>query len=416
MTATDSKITWHSFLNPRIVVLLFQGFSSGLPLFLLLNLTQAWLAKSGLNVKTIGLFALMLMPYTWKFLWSPLMDRYAIPKLGRRRGWMAITQLLLFLLIGGLGMLDPHTQVPLIAGMTSLLAFASASQDVVLDAFRREILLDQEQGLGAAVFVNAYKFAALIPSSISLMLADHLPWQPVFWITGAFMLPGFICTLLIKEPTVYGEPPKNLIDAVVLPFKEFFVRSGWGNALWILAFILLYKMGDSLAVALSTKFYIDQGFTLTQIGAVGKLAGFWASIAGGIVGGIWMVKLGINRGLWVFGVMQALGVLAFALLAKSGADPYLLAFAVGTDYFVDAGLGTTAFVAFLSRSSDQRYTATQYALFSSLAAVPRTFLNSAAGYIVAGTGWFNFFILCFALAIPGLLLLPKIAPWNERDK
>lgn len=414
MTA-DSKITWQSFLNPRIVILLFQGFSSGLPLFLLLNLTQAWLAKSGVNVKTIGLFALMLMPYTWKFLWSPLMDRYAIPKLGRRRGWMAVTQLLLFVIIGTMGMLDPHEQIGLIASMTMLLAFVSASQDVVLDAFRREIMEDQEQGLGAAVFVNAYKFAALIPSAISLMLADHMPWQPVFWITGAFMLPGFICTLLIREPAVYGAPPKSLSEAVVLPFKEFFARSGWGNALWILAFILLYKMGDSLAVALSTKFYIDKGFTLTQIGAVGKLTGFWASIVGGIVGGIWMVKLGINRGLWVFGALQAIGILGFALLAKSGAEPYLLALAVGIDYFVDAGLGTTAFVAFLSRSSDQRYTATQYALFSSLAVVPRTFLNSAAGYIVAETGWFNFFILCFVLAIPGLLLLPKIAPWNEKD-
>jgi len=413
MTA-DSKITWRSFLNPRIIILLFQGFSSGLPLFLLLNLTQAWLSKSGLNVKTIGLFALMLMPYTWKFLWAPLMDRYKIPTLGRRRGWMAITQLLLFFIIGSMGMLDPHTQIALIAAMTMLLAFVSASQDVVLDAFRREIMSDEEQGLGAAIFVNAYKFAALIPSSISLMLADHMPWQPVFWITGAFMLPGLICTLFIKEPAVYGEAPKSLRDAVVLPFKEFFARSGWREALWILAFILLYKMGDSLAVALSTKCYIDQGFTLTQIGAVGKLAGFWASIVGGIVGGIWMVKLGINRGLWVFGILQALGILGFAWLVKSGTDPVYLGVAVGIDYFVDAGLGTTAFVAFLSRSSDQRYTATQYALFSSLAVIPRTFLNSTAGYIVAAAGWFDFFILCFLLAIPGLLLLPKIAPWNEK--
>jgi PAT family beta-lactamase induction signal transducer AmpG len=181
---------------------------------------------------------------------------------------------------------------------------------------------------------------------------------------------------------------------VVLPFREFFARSGWRDALWVLAFILLFKMGDSLAVALSTKFYIDKGFTLTQIGAVGKLVGFWASIVGGIVGGIWMVKLGINRGLWVFGAMQALGVLAFALLAKTGADPYMLAFAVGTDYFVDAGLGTTAFVAFLSRSSDQRYTATQYALFSSLAAVPRTFLKPAGSTSLSSASHWRFPACC----------------------
>lgn len=410
----EATATWHSYLNRRMLVLLFEGFSSGLPLFILLNLLQAWLAKSGLSVKTLGLFALSMFPYTWKVLWSPLMDRYSFGWLGRRRGWMALTQLLLFLVIGALGMLDPATQVQAVVVMTGVLAFLSASQDVVLDAFRREILPDNEQGLGAAVYINAYKFAAIVPSALSLIMADHMPWQPVFWITAAFMLPGLVCTLLVKEPEVYGEPPKNLRDAIILPFREFITRDGWRNALWMLAFILLYKAGDGLAVALSTKFYIDQGFTLTQIGAIGKVTGFWASIAGGIVGGIWMVKLGINRGLWVFGVLQALGILGFALLAKSGADPVLLALAVGIDYFVDMGLGATAFVAFLSRASDPRYTATQYALFSSLMVVPRTVLNASAGYIVAATGWFDFFIVCFALAIPGLFLLPKIAPWNEK--
>lgn len=403
---------WRPYLNRRLLILIVQGFSSGLPLFILLNLLQAWLAKSGVNVKTLGLFALSMFPYTWKVLWSPLMDRYHFARFGRRRGWMALTQLLLFLAIGAMGMLDPASQTSAVVVMTGLVAFLSASQDVVIDAFRREILSDDEQGLGAAFYINAYKFAAIVPSALSLILADHMPWSPVFWITAAFMLPGLICTLLVKEPEVYGEPPKNLRDAIVLPFREFITRDGWRQALWILAFILLYKAGDGLAVALSTKFYIDKGFTLTQIGAIGKVTGFWASIAGGIVGGIWMVKLGINRGLWVFGVLQALGILGFALLAKSGADPVLLALAVGIDYFVDMGLGATAFVAFLSRSSDPRYTATQYALFSSLMVVPRTILNASAGFIVDTTGWFYFFIVCFLLAIPGLFLLPKVAPWS----
>jgi PAT family beta-lactamase induction signal transducer AmpG len=406
--------SWHSYLNRRMLILLFQGFSSGLPLFVLLNLLQAWLAKSGLNVKAIGLFALIMFPYTWKFLWSPLMDRFSFGSLGRRRGWMALTQALLFLAIGLMGMLDPSTQISLIAGVACIVSFLSASQDVVIDAFRREILPDNEQGLGAALYVNAYKFAALIPSAISLILADRMPWQPVFWITAAFMLPGLICTLLVDEPQVYGSPPKNMRDAIVLPFKELINRGGWSRAMWLISFVFLFKLGDSLAVALSTKFYIDQGFSLTQIGAIGKLTGFWASIAGGIVGGVWMVKLGINRGLWVFGALQGASILGFALLAHSGADPILLAVVIGMEYFCDMGLGTTAFVAYLSKETDPRYTATQYALLSSLSAVPRTFLNSTAGYVVAETGWYYFFILCFILAIPGMLMLPKIAPWNAK--
>jgi PAT family beta-lactamase induction signal transducer AmpG len=416
MTASTEReaVTWHNYLNRRMLILLFEGFSSGLPLFILLNLLQAWLAKSGLNVKAIGLFALIMFPYTWKFLWSPLMDRFSFGKLGRRRGWMALTQVLLFLAIGLLGTLNPVTQVSLVAVVAAAVAFLSASQDVVIDAFRREVLSDNEQGLGAAVYVNAYKAAAIVPSALSLILADHMPWQAVFWITAAFMLPGLVCTLLADEPQIYGNPPKNMREAIVLPFKEFVTRDGWNQALWILAFVFLYKMGAAMAVALSTKFYIDQGFSLTQIGAIAKLTGFWASIAGGIVGGIWMVKIGINRGLWVFGAIQAISILGFAWLARSGPDPVLLALSIGMEYFGSMGLGTTAFVAFLSRTSDPRYTATQYALFSSLAAIPHAFLNSGAGFIVAATGWYDFFVLCFALSIPGMLLLPKIAPWNAK--
>ena len=404
-------LTWHSYLNRRILICVFLGFSSGLPLFILLSLMQAWLAKSGLNVKALGLFALVMFPYTWKFLWSPLMDRYSFGTLGRRRGWMALTQGLLFLGIGCMGMLDPLTQLPLIAAAASAIAFLSASQDIVIDAYRREILPDNEQGLGGAIHVNAYKVAGMVPGALSLILADLMAWQPVFWITAAFMLPGLICTFLIAEPRVYGTPPKNLREAVVLPFREFIARGGWGNALAILGFIFLYKLGDSMATALATKFYIDLGFSMTQIGAVAKTTGFWASIAGGLVGGIWMVKLGINRALWIFGVVQAVAILGFAWLAHAGADLVLLALVIGFEAF-GVGLGTAAFVSYIATTTDPRYTATQYALFTSLAAVPRTFVNSGVGFIVAETGWFLFFILCFVLALPGMLMLPKVAPWN----
>lgn len=407
---------WRTYLNGRTVSILFLGFSSGLPLYTLIYLMQAWLAKSGLDVKALGLFALVTFPYTFKFLWAPLMDRYAIGSLGRRRGWMALTQLSLFLVIGGLGMLDPKLELTLIAGTVFVIAFLSASQDVVIDAYRREILAENEQGLGAAIIVNAYKAASLIPSALGLVLADSMSWQAVFWIVAAFMLPGFVCTLLAKEPAVYGAPPKNLQEAVVLPFREFVQRDGWNQALLIIGFVLLYKIGDSMATALSTKFFLDIGFTTKQIGLAANATGWWAALAGGAVGGIWMIKLGINRALWVFGVLQAIAILGFAWLAKTGPDPLLLSAVFGFEAFASLGLGAAALVAFMSRATDPRYTATQYALFSSLAAVPRTFINSSVGYIVAETGWFWFFIVCFILAFPAMMMLPKIAPWNTRNE
>lgn len=413
--ASTSPITWKTYLNTRMLTLVFLGFSSGMPLFTLINLMQAWLAKSGLNVKALGLFSLVMIPYTWKFLWSPFMDRFNFGSLGRRRGWMALTQGALFIVIGAMGMLDPYSQVPLIVALALLLSFLSASQDIVIDAFTREILADNEQGLGAAVKVNAYKVAGLVPGALSLILADHLSWQAVFWITAAFMLPGFLCTLLVQEPKVYGTPPKNMREAVILPFKEFIQRDGWNKALWILAFIFLYRIGDGMAAMLLTKFYIDTGFTLTQIGAVAKLTLFWGSIAGGIVGGVWMVRLGINRALWIFGAIQALTSLGFAALAYVGPNLVALALALAFEAF-GVGMGTAAFVAYIAKTSDPRYTATQYALFSSLAAVPRTFATATVGFIVAQTGWLWFFVFCFFVAIPGMLMLPKIAPWNDASE
>ena len=416
MTTPEQKKSWISYLNGRTISILFLGFSSGLPLYTLIYLMQAWLATAGLDVKALGLFGLMTFPYTFKFLWAPLMDRYSIGRLGRRRGWMAVTQIGLFLVIGGVGMFDPKQELSLIVLAVAAIAFLSASQDVVVDAYRREILAEEEQGLGAAIIVNAYKAASLIPSALGLVLADSMSWQAVFWIVAAFMLPGFICTLLAREPAVYGAPPKNLEEAIVLPFKEFIQRDGLKQAIIIIMFVLLYKIGDTMATALSTKFFLDIGFTTKQIGLAANATGWWASLAGGAVGGIWMIKLGINRALWVFGVLQAIAILGFAWLAEVGPDPFLLSAVFGFEAFASLGLGSAALVAFMSRATDPRYTATQYALFSSLAAVPRTFINASVGYIVAGTGWFWFFMVCFMLAFPAMLMLPKIAPWNKRDE
>ncbi len=398
-----------------MLICVFLGFTSGLPLFILLNLLQAWLKSEGVSIRDIGLFALIQFPYTWKFLWAPLVDRYKVPalgRLGRRRGWMLVTATAVLAIVAALGTLSPTNDRLAIVVLCATLAFFSATLDIVIDAFRREILPDAELGMGTAIHVNAYKLAGLIPGSLSLILADHLSWDAVFAITAAFMLPGIAMVFFVSEPKTQGQPARSLRDAVVLPFAEFIARSGWRQALLVLAFIFLYKLGDSMATALSTAFYLDLGFTKTEIGLIAKNVGLWSSVVGGLIGGAVLVRLGINRGLWVFGVLQLVAIFGFAWLAKAGPDRAVLAFAIGFEAFASVGLGTAAFVAFIARSTDPRFTATQFALFTSLASVPRTFANAGAGFIVAGTGWFDFFLVCGALGLPGLLLLPKVAPWH----
>ena len=410
---------WRALANRRMLICVLTGFSSGLPLYLLLNLVPAWLKTEGLSLKAIGAFALIQFPYTWKFIWSPFLDRYALPLLGRRRGWMGATQLLLLGTIAWLGTLSPTVDLGLVIGLTAVIAFLSATQDIVLDAYRRELLPEIELGIGNAIHVNAYKLAGLVPGSLSLVLADHLPWQQVFLVTALFMAPGLVMTLMVKEPVTAAGAPRTLRDAVIEPFREFFGRHGVRSALVVLGFIFLYKLGDSLCTALATPFYLDMGFSKTEIGLIAKNAGLWPSVIGGLLGGLWMVKLGINRALWVFGVVQWVAIYGFAWLAWLGpaeADAArlgVLAMVIGLEA-LGVGLGTTAFVAYMARTTHPAYTATQLALFTSLMAVPRTFINASAGWLVEAMGWYNFFLLCGVLAIPGMLLLFKVAPWHER--
>jgi PAT family beta-lactamase induction signal transducer AmpG len=401
----------------RMLICVFTGFTSGLPLYLLFNLLPAWLRSEHVDLKTIGLFALIQFPYTWKFIWSPLLDRYALPMLGRRRGWMVSTQLGLLAVIAGMGGFSPASQLATIAWCATLLAVLSATQDIVLDAYRRELLADSELGLGNAVHVNAYRIAGLVPGSLSLILADFLPWDLVFIITALFMLPGIAMTLMVKEPH-RAVAPKTLREAVVEPFREFINRQGWKSALFILAFLLFYKLGDSLCTALATPFYLDMGFSKTDIGLIAKNAGLWPSVIGGMLGGLWMVKIGINRALWLFGAVQILAIFGFAWLASIGYHADIgaiertqLAVVIGLEA-LGVGLGTVAFVAFIARTTHPAYTATQFALFTSLMAMPRTFANAATGWLVESLGWNGFFLLCALMAIPGMLLLFKVAPWN----
>ena len=403
-----------ALFNRRMLICIFTGFSSGLPLWLLINLLPAWLRSEQVDLTSIGLFALIQFPYTWKFLWSPLVDRYALPLLGRRRGWMLITQIALLVTIPLFGWLEPRLDLWTIAWLAATVAFFSASQDIVLDAYRRELLPDAELGLGNSIHVQAYRVASLVPGALALVLADHMAWRGVFEITALFMLPGIANTLLVAEPVRSRYAPRTLTEAVVEPFHEFLTRAGWLPALLILAFIFLYNLGASMATALATPFYLDMGFSKSEIGLIAKNAGLWASIAGGFLGGLWMIRIGINRALWIFGAVQLVSILGFALLAYAHrADRVLLALVIAFEA-LGVGLATAAFVAFIARTTDPRYTATQFALFTSLAVVPRTLVNASTGWLVEQIGWFDFFLLCTGLALPGMALLLRVAPWRER--
>ena len=405
-----------SILNRRMLICIFTGFASGMPLYVLISLVPAWLRTEGVGLKEIGLFSLIGLPYVWKFLWSPLLDRYSLPLLfyrpGLRRSWMLSTQLLLLITLAMLGFLDPLIHLWYIAWLCLGIAFLSATQDIVLDAYRRQILPDQELGLGNSIHVNAYRVAGLVPGSLSFILSDFLPWNIVFVVTSAFVLVGIILTLSVSEPNSNHNQPATLRAAIIDPFDDFLSRQGVKQAFLILIFMLLYKLGDSMATALATPFYLDMGYSKTDIGIVAKNAALWPTIIGGIAGGILMLKIGINRALWLFGFVQIVSILGFALLARVGEGLWLLGLVIGFEY-LGVGLGTAAFVAFIARTTNPAFAATQFALFTALTAVPRTISSATTGIIVESIGWENFFYLCTLIAVPGMILLIKVAPWSE---
>ena len=401
----------HSAFNRRTLICVFTGFASGLPLYILIQLIPAWLRSSDVSLVEIGLFSLVGLPYAWKFVWAPMLDRWALP-LGLRRGWMLLTQLLLIGCIAALGYIDPGQNLRSIVALAVAIAVFSATQDIAIDAYRRELLPDEELGLGNSVHVQAYRIAGLVPGSLSLILADQLPWVWVFWITAAFMLVGVLLSLSISEPERALPTNRGLRATVLAPFQEYVARRGGRDLALILFFMVAYKLGDNMATALATPFYLDLGFTMTQIGWVAKHAALWPSIVGGLLGGLWMLKLGINRALWIFGVIQMISIPGFAVLAAVGPELRLLAVVIALEY-LGVGLGTAALTAFIARESSKTFAATQFALFTALTAVPRSVANASTGWMVEELGWVVFFLLCTVLALPGLLLLRWIAPWRE---
>jgi len=395
-----------------MVTCAFTGFASGLPLFVLMVLVQAWLRREGVGLAEIGLFALAQLPYTWKFIWSPLAERYPLPFLGRRRGWMLVTQVGLVLGFAAFGVFDPALNIKSVFALAMLVAFFSASQDIVIDAYRRELLpSDAELALGNSIHVQVYRIAGFVPGSLGLILSDYLPWSAVYWIMAGFMMVGVATTLVIREAVLEPVIPATLKAAIVEPFSEYLSRRGWRYAVLVLLFLFAYKFCDSMATALSTSFYLDLGFSGTEIGLVAKNAGFWPALVGGLLGGVLIVKIGINRGLWLFGVVQLVTIFGFAYLAQVGNNLIALASVVAAEY-LGVGLGTAAFVAFIARETSPRLAATQFALFSAITALPRTLTAAATGWLVEMVGWAEFFYLCALLAVPGMLLLVWVAPFR----
>jgi MFS transporter, PAT family, beta-lactamase induction signal transducer AmpG len=406
---------WYAFLlSRRLLLCVLQGFSSGLPLYVLIQLVPAWLRSEGVDLSTIGLLSLATLPYTWKFVWSPLLDRFKPPFLGRRRGWAIVSQVFLLSTIALFGSTDPTSNSAIVLLMFAT-AVSGATQDIVLDAYRRELLADNELGAGNAFFVQAYRFSSLVPGSLALILSDRLPWSAVYWIVASFMLIGIVTMFAAPETSDDRLAPRSLKAAIVEPFREFFTRNGVGSALLVLAFLFFYKLGDNMAVALQTPFFLDVGFSRTQIGTIAKFSILTATVVSSTIGGVIMLRLSINKALWVFGLVQLTTSLAFAALAAVGPNPYMLAAAAGWEYF-GVGLGTVALLAFIAQQTNRRFTATQLALLTSLMVVPRTFAGAITGYIIEAVGYFNFYLICTAIGLPGILLLLKVAPWSgERD-
>ena len=402
------------YLSKKMLLMLVLGFASGMPLALTSSTLSAWLVTEGVDIKTIGIFSLVGLPYAFKFLWSPFMDRYVPPFLGRRRGWMLITQLALIVIIATMGFFNPSSQPLLVALWAVALAFFSASQDIVLDAYRTEYLVPEERGAGAGIWIMGYRLALLVSGALALILSDHISWRSVYVIMGLVMASGCIATFLCPDPAQgrprqeATAPPKSLHEAVVSPFVEFFRRPG---AWEILLFVILYKIGDVAAAQMTTPYILQHiGFSRTELGTIFKGFGMAATILGGIVGGALMTKWDLRRSLLVFGILQGVSTISFILLEFTGRELWALSVVIGVEN-ICGGMGTAAYTALLMGLCNTRFTATQYALLSSLMAVSRYITGAPTGYLVVAAGWAWFFIICTALAIPGLLLLIRYNKW-----
>jgi PAT family beta-lactamase induction signal transducer AmpG len=395
------------FKNRRIGIMVLMGFSSGLPLALTGGTLQAWMAVDKVDLHTIGLFSLVGLPYTLKFLWSPVMDRFVPPWLGRRRGWILSSQLILMLSIAAMGFGSPGNAPWALALMALIVAFSSASQDIVVDAYRTDVLHEVERGVGAAVFVTGYRIAMLVSGALAMILSDRIGWRNTYLLMAAVMMVGIAASLFGPEPEWAAAPPRSLQEAVWGPLKNFFSRRA---SVLILLLIVLYKIADAYAGTMTTAFLIrGPGFSPTDVGTVNKGLGLISLIVGATAGGTMMIRFGLFRSLLIFGILQAVSILSFIPLVWAGKSYPLMIVAVGLENLT-GGMGTAAFIALLMALCDHRYTATQFALLSSLASLGRVFIAPTSGYVVESVGWANFFIIAVFTAVPGLFMLWQLKP------
>jgi PAT family beta-lactamase induction signal transducer AmpG len=395
------------FTSRKIASVAFFGFSSGLPLALTSGSLQAWMTVSGVDLRVIGVFSLVGLPYTVKFLWAPVMDRFVPPWLGRRRGWIALAQLALSALLAFMAMTDPKSAPAWLAVLALCAAFASASQDIVIDAYRTDVLAEKERGAGVAVFVTGYRLAMIVSGALALILADQIGWERVYLLMACLMAMSAVVTLFSSEPDGVTASPRSLREAVEGPLKDYFSRN---HAVGILLLIVLYKLGDAYAGSLSTAFLIrGVGFSQTEVGAINKGFGLTATIGGALVGGALMARISLYRSLMGFGILQAVSNLSFTALAVWGKSYPLLFMSVGFEN-ISGGMGSAAFVSLLMALCDRRFSATQYAILSSLSALGRTFIAPTSGFLVEAVGWAVFFVITAVTALPGLFLLYRLRP------
>ena len=421
------------YFEKKMLITLSMGFVSGIPLLLTITLLQAWLTDEGVSKSTIGLFALVGLPYSLKFLWAPIFDRYMISKLGRRRGWLLITQILLIITIITLGMGNPAMNAANVAILATLVAFSSASQDIVIDAYRRESLTDEEQTIGASAYVLGYRIGALAAGAGGLILADYMSYQAVYSLMSLIMLYGVFITLIADEPK-RSHVPSTFYNAVTGPFIEFFsrhesmnissyrlknahkrskisrrniIKNTFLTPVLILIFILLYKIGDTMAHSLSTNFYLDIGFSKTEIGTVVKFFGLFATLIGAFLGGLISLRIGLYSSLMIFGVFQAFATLGFSVLAYIGNNIYLLMTVISLENLA-AGMGYTAYLAFMANMTNKKFTASQFALMTALMSVPRTLFSGSSGFLVEILDWEMYFVFCSLIAFPALIILSKL--------
>jgi Major Facilitator Superfamily. len=402
------------FLQPKMMVIMGFGFASGLPLLLTKDTLQAWMTKDGINIETVVWFSLVSLPYSLKFLWSPLLDRFVPPFLGRRRGWILLVQIALMLAIALMASQSPKQSLELLAIMGVIVAFLSATQDIVVDAYRADILEEHEAGAGAGLAVLGYRIALLTTGAVAFALADVIGWQWAYLIMAGLMGIGVATTLYSKNPPAESPTTITLVDAVWKPLEEFFTRLTIKKGLFVLLFILLYRLADSLVAVVATPFLLSLKFTQTELGAVRGGIGLAATLVGTLAGGAVLSKIGVNKSLWIFGILQAASNGFYWLLAVVGQNFAMMLLTVNVENFC-TGLGTAAFVGFLITMCHPQFSATQYALLSSLVALSRDIVVAPSGEIVEFLGWQGFFAMSILAAVPGLILLPLFAPWREEN-